>query len=130
MRRTLLISGIAVGAVVLVAGAIVVYAFFNLSSIVTSNQKRILAHISDALGRRVEVAQIQAHMGLGVSLEVSELKIADDPAFSVKPFVAADDVSVELEFLPLLRGEAKVTRLKLVKPNIRIVKMVDGDFNI
>ena len=130
MRRTLLISGIAVGAVVVVAGAIVVYAFFNLSSIVTSNQQRILARISDGLGRRVEVANIQAHMGLGVSIEVSGLKIADDPAFSVKPFVAADAVSVEVEFLPLLRGEAKVSRLKLIKPNIRIIRMVDCDFNI
>ena len=130
MRRTLLISGIAVGAIVVVAAAVVVYAFFNLSSIVTSNQKRILARVSDGLGRRVEVAQIQAHMGLGVSVEVSGLKIADDPEFSVKPFVAANDVSVEVEFLPLLRGEAKVTRLKLVKPSIRIVRMVDGDFNI
>ena len=130
MRRTLLISGIALGTIVVVATAIVVYAFFNLSSIVTSNQKRIVARVSDALGRQVEVAQIQAHIGFGVSVEVSGLKIADDPVFSVKPFVAADDVSVEVEFLPLLRGEARITRLKLIEPNIRIVRMVDGDFNI
>jgi uncharacterized protein involved in outer membrane biogenesis len=130
MRRALFISGIAVGAIILVAGIVVVYAFFNLSSIITSNQKRILARVSNELGRRVEVAQIRAHMGLGVSIEVSGLKIADDPAFSVKPFVAADEVSVEVEFLPLIGGEAKVTRLKLIEPKIRIIRNVSGVLNI
>lgn len=130
MRRTLVISGIAAGAIIVIAAALVAYAFFNLSSIVASNQKRILARVSNELGRRVEVAKIQAHMGLGVSVEVSGLKIADDPAFSTKPFVAANDVSVEVEFLPLLGGEAKVTRLDLIKPDIRIVRNANGDFNI
>ena len=130
MRRTLLISGVAVGAILLVAAALVVYAFFNLSSIVSKNQKRILARVSDELGRRVEVGQIKAQMGFGVSIEVSGLKIADDPIFSEKPFLAANEVSVEVEFVPLLYGEAKVTRLELINPDIRIVRNVRGDLNI
>ncbi len=69
-------------------------------------------------------------MGLGVSIEVSGLKIADDPAFSEKPFVVADDVSVEVEFIPLLRGEAKIIRLDLTKPDIRIVRNARGDYNV
>lgn len=115
---------------VLVAAALVGYAFFNLSSIVASNQKRILNRVSQELGRRVEVGQIQAQMGLGVSIAVSGLKIADDPAFSEKPFLAANEVSVEVEFIPLLRGEARVTRLTLTKPDIRIVRNAHGDLNI
>jgi uncharacterized protein involved in outer membrane biogenesis len=70
---------------------------------------------------RVEVGKIQAQMGWGVSVEVSGLTIADDSSFSAKPFLAADDVSIEIEFFPLLRGEAKVTKLDLSKPDIRIV---------
>lgn len=130
MRRPLLISAVAVGTIFLIAAALGAYAFFNLSSIVASNQKRILARVSDALGRRVEVGRIKAQMRLGVSIEVSGLKIADDPAFSKEPFLAANDVSVEVEFVPLLYGEAKVTRLELINPDIRIVRNPRGDLNI
>jgi len=130
LRRILLISGIVVGAVVLIAAALSAYAFFNLSSIVARNQKRILARVSDGLGRRVEVGKIRAQMGWGVSVEVGGLTIADDPAFSRKPFLAAKNVSVDVEFFPLLRGEAKVIRLELIKPEIRIVMNAKGDLNL
>ena len=101
-----------VGAVVLIAAGLTAYAYFNLSSIVARNEKRILARVSDALGRPVEVGKIQAQMGWGVSVEVSGLTIADDPAFSSKPFLAANDVSVDVEFLPAAarRGEGQQTR--------------------
>ena len=130
MRRPLLISAVAVGTIFLIAAALVAYAFFNLNSIVSKNQKRILARVSDALGRRVDVGQIKARMGFGVSIEVSGLKIADDAAFSEKPFLSANEVSVEVEFVPLLYGEAKVTRLELINPDIRIVRNARGDLNI
>ena len=130
MRRILLISGVVIGAVVLIAAALTAYAFFNLSSIVARNERRILARVSDELGRRVEVGKIQAQMGWGVSVEVSGLQIADDASFSAKPFLAADEVSIEVEFIPLLRGAAKVTRLKLIKPDIRIVMNARGDLNV
>jgi hypothetical protein len=130
VRRILLIVGIAAGALVLIAGGLTVYAYFNLSSIVAHNEERILARVSDALGRQVTVGKIQAQMGWGVSVEVNGLTIADDPAFSTKPFLAASDVSVDVEFLPLLRGEAKVTKLDLGKPDIRIVMNANGDLNL
>lgn len=130
MRRILLIVGIAAAAVLLIAVALTTYAYFNLSSIVAHSETRILARVSDALGRQVAIGKIQAQMGWGVSVEVSGLTIADDPAFSPKPFLAASDVTVEVEFIPLLRGEAKVTELRLLKPDIRIVMNANGDLNI
>ena len=130
MRKALIISGVIVGAIVLIAIGLTAYAFFNLSSIVAHNQKRILARVSDELGRRVEVGNVSAQMGWGVSVEVSDLKIGDDSAFSGEPFLAASNVTVEVEFLPLLRGDAKVTKLDLTKPDIRIVRNADGDLNL
>ena len=126
----LIISGIVGGAIIVIAAGLTAYAFFNLSSIVAHNQKRILAHLSDELGRRVEVGNVSAQMGWGVSVEVSGLKIDDDSAFSSEPFLAASGVTVEVEFLPLLRGDAKVTKLDLAKPDIRILRNADGDLNL
>jgi uncharacterized protein involved in outer membrane biogenesis len=130
MRKALLIAGVVADALILIGGALVVYAYFNLASIIASNENRIVARVSDALGRRVEAGKIQAHIGWGVSAAVAGLKIADDPAFSKKPFLTANTVSVELEFMPLLHGEAKVTRLVLSEPDIRIVLAAGGALNI
>ena len=69
-------------------------------------------------------------MGWGVSVEVSGLTIADGSSFSAKPFLTTDDVSIKIEFFPLLRGEAKITKLDLSKPNIRIVMNARGNLNI
>ena len=68
MRRLLIIAGIAVAAVVLIAAGLTAYAYFNLSSIVARNENRIVARMSDALGRHVEVGKIQAQLGWGVSV--------------------------------------------------------------
>lgn len=126
----MIISSIAVGAVVLIAVGLTVYAYFNLSSIVADNQGRILSHLSDALGRPVEVGKIQAQMGWGVSVEISGLTIADDPAFSSKPFLAASEVSADIEFIPLLSGRARVSKLHLVKPEIQLILNAAGNLNV
>jgi hypothetical protein len=49
LRRTLIISGIAAGVLVLIAGALTAYAFFNLSSIVARNEKRLVESVSNEL---------------------------------------------------------------------------------
>ncbi len=130
MRRTLLIIVVAAGVVILIGAVLVGYAFVNLSSLVERNQNRILARASEALGRQVEVARIQARAGWGVSIQLTGLKIADDPAFSQVPFLEAHEASVNVEFLPLLGGEARVTSLELMEPDIRIVRNARGDLNL
>ena len=130
MRKTVLISSIVLGAVALIAAGLAAYAYFNLSALIARNQDRILARVSGELGRQVAVGKIQAQVGWGVSVDVSGLTIADDPAFSSKPFLAASDVKVHVEFLPLLAGEARVSRLELSKPDIRLVMNANGDLNV
>jgi hypothetical protein len=130
VRKTVLISSIVVGAVVLIAAGLAAYAYFNLSSLIARSQGRIVERVSRALGRQVSVGKIQAQVGWGVSVDVDGLTIADDPAFSSKPFLAAGDVKVRVEFLPLLAGEARVSRLELSKPDIRLVMNASGDLNV
>ncbi len=130
MRRILVWSGIALGVVVAIAGILVTYAFFNLSSIVSSNQHRILNRVSAALGRAIAVRKIQARAGWGVYAELTGLTIADDPAFSKKPFIAANEVSAELEFIPILRGEVKVKRLEFLSPDIQVLMNAKGDLHL
>ena len=127
----LIVSGFAVAGIFLILVALVGLAIYNLSAIIDHNQKRILALVSNGLGRSVAVDQIHANLGLGIAIEVDGLRVADDPAFSQLPFISANQVSMEVEFLPLIRyGRANVVKLDLIKPDIRILRTAGGKLNI
>jgi uncharacterized protein involved in outer membrane biogenesis len=130
MRRVLVISGFAAAGAVVIAAAITAYALYNLTAIIDRNQQRILNRVSNALGRPVQVGQIKARIGWGLAIEVDDLKIADDPEFSKDPFLVAEQVSMDVKFVPLLHGRVKVHRLDLIKPNVRVLKNTEGRFNV
>ena len=111
MRKTILAAGIAVGVLILIVGAVLIYPVVNLNSILAARQKTLLDKISDAVGRPVEIEEIKGSLGWGVSIAVRGVKIADDPAFSQLPFVTVNQVLGAVELLPLLGGDVKVTRL-------------------
>src|SRR5258708_194956 len=127
MRKWL--YGFGIGAVVIVAIA-VAYAYFNLSSIVAANRGRILKLASEALGRPVRVEQMRASISWRVSVEITGLKVDDDPAFSQLPFLTANQVSVRVEFFPLLMGDAKFRQLDIFQPDIRILRNARGELNL
>ena len=126
MRKWL--YGIGLGGVV--SAAVVAYAFFNLSSIVTANRDRILKLTSDALGRPVRVEQMRASISWGVSVEVTGLRIADDPSFSQLPFLTANKVLLRVEFLSLIVGHTKLRQLDIFQPDIRILRNGRGELNL
>jgi len=130
MRRVFVISGIVAAGAALIAAAVTAYAVYNLTALITRHQNRILHQLSDALSRPVEVGAIKAKVGLGLAIEASGLKIADDPAFSNTPFMTTDKASFEVKFLPLLRGKVEVLSLELAQPNIRILRNAQGRLNV
>jgi uncharacterized protein involved in outer membrane biogenesis len=130
MRKIILVAGITVGVLILIVGGVLIYAVANLNSIIASRQKMLLDKVADALGRPVEIQGIKASLGWGVSIAISGVKIADNPAFSQMPFVAADQVAAGVNLLPLLRGDVKVTRLVFDRPRIRVLRDTHGQLNV
>ncbi|MBV8359088.1 MAG: AsmA family protein [Deltaproteobacteria bacterium] len=130
MRRLLTGIGAVIGVLVLAISAILAYAYFNLNSIVASNRGYILARASDALGRPVEVQDIKATIGWGVGMDVSGVKVGDDPSFSQSPFLQAGDVYVNVELMPLLSRSLKVTKLVVKQPQLRIIRDRAGKLNV
>ena len=130
MRKILLIAGAVIGVVVIVVIGLVGYAVLNLNSIIASNRTYILTRASDALGRSIEAQDIKASVGWGVMMDITGVKVADDPAFSQLPFVQAGDVYAQVEFVPLLAHEVKVTRLLLKQPQVRIIRNRAGVLNV
>ncbi|MBI3760033.1 MAG: AsmA family protein, partial [Deltaproteobacteria bacterium] len=130
MRRIILATAALIGLIILIVVIVVGYAYFNLNSIIASNRARLLAKASDAIGRPIEANEIKASLGRGISIEITGVKIEDDPAFSQLPFVQADDVFLKVQFLPLLHKEIDVTELVLRQPQIRIIRGTSGGMNL
>jgi hypothetical protein len=63
MRKIILGAGIAVGVLLLIVAAVLIYAVANLNSIIATRQKMLLDKLSDALGRPVEIQEVKASIG-------------------------------------------------------------------
>ena len=130
MRKLLLIAGSLIGIAILIVAAIVGYAYFNLDSIIAANRARLLDRASAALGRPLAADEIKASLGWGVAIDVTGVKLADDPAFSQLPFIQAGDVFLKVELLPLLHKDVKVTELVLRQPQIHVIRAPSGALNL
>ena len=126
MRRVLTIGG----AALLIAVALLGYAVLNLNRIIRENKPYALAEISGALGRKVEVGDVKASLRWGVILDITGVKIADDPAFSPAPIIEVSEVYGEAELLPLLAGHLSLRRLVFREPQVRIVRDAGGKLNL
>src|SRR5262249_28355530 len=107
-----------------------IYAAANLNSIIAENRGFLLQRVSVALGRKIEVAQIKAQLGWGVSADLTGVTVADDPDFSTRPFVSASIVSAKLELIPLLARQLRVSKVVLNEPEIRIIRNRQGQLNV
>ena len=85
--------------------------------------------VEEALGRRVDVGEVQLRLVPTPSIRVSKLSVADNQSFPDNIFFAADQLQLKLKFLPLLRGRFEVTELVLDKPVFNLLKQTDGSFN-
>ncbi|HKV53075.1 MAG TPA: AsmA-like C-terminal domain-containing protein [Candidatus Binataceae bacterium] len=130
MKKLLTIVAAIVGLGFIAIVAIVVYAYFNLNSIIAANRSYILARASDALGRPVQAQDIKATIGWGVEMDVTGVQVADDPSFSQLAFLQASDVNVSVELLPLLSRSLKVTSLLVKRPQLRVIRDRTGRLNL
>jgi uncharacterized protein involved in outer membrane biogenesis len=130
MRKPLIIAGSIVGGIVVAIVVILVYAASNLNSLIAQNRDQLLAKVSASLGRTVEVQNITAHLGWGIAADLSGVRIGDDPAFSSKPFVTASAVLAQVEVIPLLARQLRVSKIILSHPEITIIRDADGRLNV
>lgn len=126
MRWVLIVCGSVVGLVAL----ILAYAYFNLNSIVAANRNLILARASDALGRPVEVGKIHAGLSHGVEIDLQNVTVADDQAFSANPFLQVRELHARVEFIPLLMRSVRVTSFLIESPQVTFIRNRAGQLNI
>jgi uncharacterized protein involved in outer membrane biogenesis len=129
-RKSLIIVA---AAAVALSGAVVAllagFAIYNLNSLIERNQTRILRLVSEELKRPVQVGEVSARAGWGVWIEIGGLKIAEDPAFGQLPFLSAPRTTLEVDLLPILRGQVRVHTMTLINPDVRLLENAAGILN-
>lgn len=123
MRKLLVVLGS------LVVVAIVALALLPRLLDVNLYRDRIQTELQNRLGRQVQLGQ----MSLGIfppTFKVQNATIAEDPRFnSTKPFAEAAELDIQLKLLPLLHKQVQVASLRMVRPQVELIRAADGTWN-
>jgi uncharacterized protein involved in outer membrane biogenesis len=125
MRRWVFIGG---GILLIVSIAIVV-AVFNINSYIRRNREYLVQQAEKAVGRQIQVENIEVNIWNGIGIRFENFELADDPAFSSEWFVRAKDLQANVKLLPLLRRDVQVKKLILNEPAINLIRNRHGVYN-
>jgi len=85
--------------------------------------------LTSALGRKVAIGNIELSI-LSGGVKVSDVTIADDPAFSQSPFLQAKEVTAGVALLPLIfSGKLAVSSFTVTDPQVSLLHAASGKWN-
>src|SRR5688572_15115633 len=119
------------GIVVLVIVALIIVAALAVPYLVDVNRYRgrIQAELQQRLNRPVSLGEMNLSL-FPLAIKVKNPVIGDDPSFGGgKPFAQADELSVSVQLIPLLRREVEVNSLELRRPRIELIRNRQGVWN-
>ncbi|HKC70508.1 MAG TPA: AsmA family protein, partial [Terriglobales bacterium] len=123
MRKAAIIIGIIIA--VLIGILLVAPLFIN----VNQYGPQIQSELQQKLGRKVTFGNLHLRL-LTPRLRVDNLTISDDPHFSTgRPFAQAQELDVSIALLPLISKKIEVNSLTLQRPDIELVRNVQGAWN-
>jgi AsmA protein len=123
MKRGLIIVAIIV-AVLLVIG-IALPLFFDADAF----RPRIEAELHSALAREVKIGHLKLSLMAG-GVSAADISIADDPAFSAKPFLSAKSLDVGVDLPALIFSRTlNIHSITVVEPEVALVHTNAGKWN-
>ena len=124
LKRVLILS-----IVFVILFSILIYAFLNINTLIEENKEYIVSQVEKAVGREVTVNNIRLNLLGGLGLNLTDLKIKDDPHYYSGNFIETSSLIVNVRLLPLLSKDVQVKKIILKDPVIIIIKDKNGDFN-
>jgi AsmA protein len=108
-----------------VTALLVVPAFVDLEIF----RQTYLPLVEEALNRRIRVGEVRLSLLPTPSIRLSDLAVADGPAFPDNTFFVARQLRLRLKLWPLLLGRFEVAEFVVNQPVINLLKQADGTFN-
>jgi AsmA protein len=125
VKKHPLISILAGVVVLLLLAVLLVPLFVNVNTF----RSTLETQLSSALGRKVTLGNLSFSIFSG-SLVADNISIADDPAFSAKPFLQAQSLHIGVEVMPLLLHRQLLVRNFVAdSPSINLVHNAQGVWN-
>jgi AsmA protein len=125
VKKHPLISILVAIAVLLLVAVLLVPLFVNVNTF----RPTLETQLSSALGRNVTLGNLSFSV-FSRSLVADNISIADDPAFSPKPFLQAQSLHIGVEVAPLVfHKQLLVTSLVADSPSINLVHNAQGTWN-
>ncbi len=118
-----------VGGILLIILIAAVVAVLNINSYIQRNREYLIQQAEKAVGRQIDVQNIEVNLWNGIGIRFENFRLADDPAFSSDPFIQAKSLQANVRLLPLLRKDVQVKRLILHEPGINIIRNRQGVYN-
>ncbi|HEY7558831.1 MAG TPA: AsmA family protein [Candidatus Binatia bacterium] len=109
--------------------ALAIVGLLSVNSLIARNKDYLLRQAEQALGRKISVNEVEATLIGGIGVRLTNFAMADDPDYASGDFVRAKDLQVNLKFWPLLKKEARIKRVILHDPVIRVIRNAQGNFN-
>ena len=122
-KRFLVIAGSVVGVLVIVA--------LILPFAIDANRFKpeLESQLSKALGRPATIGNIELALFSG-GVRADDFVIADDPAFSHSPFIAAKQMTIGVDLMPLIFSKKlEVRSFTLTEPQVSLIRSQAGVWN-
>ena len=94
---------------------------------------QILAAMNQALGRQADFKDIDLQLSLstGVSLDLKQFGIKDDPAFSSTDLLKIEDISLGIDVLSYFsKKQITVSHIQIERPQLTVIRSKEGNINI
>lgn len=129
MMKTLIkiISGLVLLVLLLVGAAVV--ALFTLNP--NDYKPQIARAVQQATNRELTIAgdmSVAYYPVLGFT--AANITLGNTPDFAEKDFIKAGEVQVGVKLLPLLSRKVEITSVRLIEPQITVIKRADGRNNL
>jgi AsmA protein len=125
MKKHPLISIVVAVVVLLLLAVLIIPLFVNVNTF----RPTLETQLSSALGRKVTLGNLSFSLFSG-SLVADNISIADNPAFSTKPFLQAQSLHIGVEVVPLLfHRQLLVRNFVADAPSINLVHNAQGVWN-
>ncbi len=91
---------------------------------------RITELISESLGRPVRLSSVQVRLLPWPAFEISNLSVAEDPAYGAEPVLHASSVVASIRLLELLRGRVEIGKISVDDASLNLVRAGPGQWNL
>jgi AsmA protein len=93
-------------------------------------RNRITRLVSASLGRPAQLSSVDMRLLPWPAFELTDLSVAEDPAYGVEPVLHASTVTASIRLLPLLRGKLEISTISVDDASLNLVRSAPGKWNL